>query len=118
MPDVVATGIVLVALVAINLTHHLMSTPWWLGPVEAAALLVFARVSGLTWTDLALGGDRLGSGVRWGLGVIAVVAVVYTVGVLLPATRSAFQDERYHLPLPGALFSALVVIPLGTVVLE
>ena len=83
------------------------TTPWWLGPVEAAALLAFARFTGLTWSELGLGGDRLGSGVRWGLGVIAVVAVVYTVGVLLPLTRSAFQDERYHLPLPDALFSAL-----------
>jgi membrane protease YdiL (CAAX protease family) len=118
MPDVVATGVVLVALVAINLTQHLLSTPWWVGPVEAAALLAFARFTGLTWTELGFGAHRFSSGVRWGLGVIAVVTLVYTVGVLLPATRSAFQDERYHLPLPGALFSALVVIPLGTVVLE
>jgi membrane protease YdiL (CAAX protease family) len=118
MPDVVATGVVLVALVAINLTHHLLTTPWWLGPVEAAALLAFARFTGLTWSELGLGGDRLGSGVRWGLGVVVAIAAVYTVGVLLPLTRSAFRDERYHLPVPGALFSALVVIPLGTVVLE
>jgi len=118
MPDVVATGVVLVALVAINLTHHLLTTPWWLGPVEAGALLAFARFTGLTWTELGFGAHRMSSGVRWGLGVVAVVAVVYTVGVLLPLTRSAFQDERYHLPVPGALYSALVVIPLGTVVLE
>jgi membrane protease YdiL (CAAX protease family) len=40
------------------------------------------------------------------------------VGVGLPLTRPAFQDVRYHLPLSGALWSAFVVIPLGTVVLE
>jgi membrane protease YdiL (CAAX protease family) len=118
MPDVVATAVILVALVAINLTHHLLTTPWWVGPVEAAALLAFARFTGLTWTELGFGAHRFSSGVRWGLGVIAVVAAVYVVGVLLPLTRTAFQDERYHLPVPGALYSALVVIPLGTVVLE
>lgn len=118
MPDVVATGIVLGALVAINLTHHLLSTPWWLGPVEAAALLAFARLNGLTWSELGLGGDRVGPGARWGLGVVAVVAAVYAVGVLLPLTRSAFQDSRYHLPLAQALFTSFVAIPFGTVVLE
>ena len=66
MPDVVATGIVLAALVAINLTHHLLTTPWWLGPVEAAALLAFARFTGLTWSELGLGGDRLGRGCAGG----------------------------------------------------
>ena len=118
MPDVVATGVVLVALVAINLTAHLLSTPWWLGPAEAAALVAFARFSGLTWSDLGLGRDRLGPGLRWALGAVAVVAAVYAVGVLLPLTRSAFQDSRYHLPLAEALFTSFVAIPLGTVLLE
>jgi uncharacterized protein len=47
-----------------------------------------------------------------------VVAGVYVVGLLLPATRPAFLDDRYDLPLGAALHKALVVIPLGTVVLE
>ena len=59
-----------------------------------------------------------GAGCRWGLGAIGVVAGVYVVGVLLPLTRPAFQDVRYHLPLPEALRTAFVVIPFGTVVLE
>jgi uncharacterized protein len=113
-----ATAVVVPALVAINIGEHVLSAPWWVKPVEAAVLLGFARFSGSTWTELGLGRDRMASGCRWGLGAVAAVAGVYAVGVLLPATRPAFQDSRYHLPVEQALVTALVVIPLGTVVLE
>jgi uncharacterized protein len=118
LPEGAATALVVAALVAVNVSQHLLHTAWWLAPVVAGALLVFARCSGLTWSQLGLSGDRLGSGLRWGLGAIAVVASAYLVGVLLPLTRSAFLDSRYHLPVSGALLSAFVVIPVGTVVLE
>lgn len=55
---------------------------------------------------------------RWGGLVIALVALIYLVGVLLPLTRSAFLDLRYHLPATSVLLTAFVVIPLGTVLLE
>jgi len=114
----VASAVVVVALVGVNLAQHLLASPWWLGPVEALALLCFARLAGLTWAQLGLARDRAASGCRWALGAIAVVTAVYLVGVLLPMTRLAFRDNRYHLPLPEALMKALVIIVLGTVVLE
>jgi membrane protease YdiL (CAAX protease family) len=110
--------VVVAALVGVNLTQHLLASPWWLGPLEAVALLGFARLAGLTWAQLGLARDRLASGCRWALAAIAVVTAVYLVGVLLPMTRLAFRDTRYHLPLPEALMKALVIITLGTVVLE
>ena len=82
---------------------------------RARRLLAWARLEGLTWSQLGLGRDRLGAGCRWALGAIGVVAGVYVVGVLLPLTRPAFQDVRYDLPLADALHKAFVVIPLGTV---
>jgi membrane protease YdiL (CAAX protease family) len=107
------------SLAVINATdHHLLDPPWWVRPLEGAGLLAWARLAGLGWSQLGLGRDRLGSGCRWGLGAIGAVTGVYVVGVLLPSTRPAFQDDRYDLPLPEALWSAFVVIPLGTVVLE
>ena len=81
-------------------------------------LVAWARLDGLTWSQLGLGRDRLGAGCRWALGAIGVVAGVYVVGVLLPLTRPAFQDVRYDLPLAEALRTAFVVIPFGTVALE
>jgi membrane protease YdiL (CAAX protease family) len=118
LSDRAATGVVVVSLVGANLTQHVLHLPWWVRPFEAAALVTFARWRGLTWAELGLGRARMRSGACWGLGAVAVVAVVYTAGALLPATRPAFLDSRYDLPLPGALRTALVVIPLGTVLPE
>ena len=109
---------VVVVLAAINVTGHLLREPWWVRALEAAALLAWARLEGLTWSDLGLGRDRLWAGCKWALGATALVAGVYVVGLLLPLTRPAFQDVRYDLPLSDALHRALVVIPLGTVLLE
>jgi membrane protease YdiL (CAAX protease family) len=112
------SGAVVGALAAINVVDHLLHPPWWVRGLEGVALLAWARSDGLTWAQLGLGRDRLRSGRRWALGAVAVVVGVYVVGVLLPSTRPAFQDDRYDLPLPDALRTALLVIPLGTVLLE
>ncbi len=118
VPAVVATGVVVAALVTVNLAEHFLRNATWLGPVAALALLAFARWSGLTWSQLGLHRDRLRSGLQWGLGAVAVVAVVYLVGVLVPFTRPAFLDARYHLGVHSALVTAFVIIPLSTIVLE
>ena len=114
----IATGVVVAAMASMNLARHLWSDATWLGPVAALALLAYARWSGLSWSQLGLHRDRLRSGARWGVGAAALVALVYLVGVLLPLTRPAFLDARYHLGVNGALLTAFVVIPLGTVVFE
>jgi membrane protease YdiL (CAAX protease family) len=116
--DTAVSGAVVLTLAAINVTDHLLHPPWWVRALEGAGLLAWARLDGLSWFQLGLGRDRLASGCRWGLGAIGVVTGVYVVGVLLPLTRPAFQDVRYDLPLPEALRTAFVVIPLGTVLLE
>jgi uncharacterized protein len=112
------SGAVVVVLAAVNVVDHLLHPPWWVRALEGAALLAWARLDGLSWSQLGLGRDRLGAGCRWALGAIGVVAAGYVVGVLLPLTRPAFQDARYDTPLPEALRTAFVVIPFGTVVLE
>lgn len=75
-------------------------------------------MSGLSWAQLGLGRDRIRCGAVCAAGAIAAVGVVYLVGVLQPATRLAFLGARCHLDVAGALLSALVVIPVGTVLLE
>src|SRR3954467_14431485 len=112
------SGAAVVVLAAINVTDHSLHPPWWVRALEGAALVAWARLDRLTWSQLGLGRDRLRAGCRWGLGAIGLVAGVYVVGVLLPLTRPAFQDVRYHLPLPDVLRTAFLVIPLGTVFLE
>lgn len=118
-PGLWATVVVVLVLVGLNLANHVFG--WgsmWLGPIGALALLAFARFSGLSWRQLGLSRRTHAAGLRWGLGVIAVVAAVYLIGVLLPSTRSAFLDARYHLPPASALLTAFVIIPVGTILLE
>ncbi|BEL03634.1 CPBP family intramembrane metalloprotease [Actinoplanes sichuanensis] len=88
------------------------------GPLVALGLVLFARRTGLTWHELGLSRRTLVPGLKYALGAIAVVAVVYAVGAAIPFTRPAFQDVRYHLHLSAALLTAFVVVPLGTVLLE
>jgi len=113
-----ASGAVVAVLAVINVTDHTLHPPWWVRALEGSALVAWARLEGLSWSQLGLARDRLGAGCRWALGAIGVVAGVYVVGILLPLTRPAFQDVRYDLPLADALGRAFVVIPLGTVLLE
>jgi CAAX protease family protein len=110
---------VVAAMAAVNIAGHFLGiSTLWLGPVAAVALLVFARRTGLTWAQLGLARNRVRSGTKWGLIAIAAVSTVYLAGVALPQSRSAFLDARYHLGVSGALTSAFVVIPLGTILFE
>jgi membrane protease YdiL (CAAX protease family) len=118
VPALVATGVVVAALVSVNIAEHLLSGAAWLGPVAAVALVVFARWSGLSWSQLGMHRNRLRSGLTWGLGAIALVAAVYLIGVFVPLTRTAFLDARYHLGVQGALLSAFVIIPASTILFE
>jgi membrane protease YdiL (CAAX protease family) len=118
-PGLWATVVVVLVLVGLNLANHVFG--WgslWLGPVGALGLLAFARFSGLSWRQLGLSRRTHAAGVRWGLCVIGVVAAIYLIGVLLPQTRTAFLDARYHLPPASALLTAFVIIPVGTILLE
>lgn len=112
------SGLTIAALAALNVADHLVRGGLWLAPLAALALLGFARWRGLSWQQLGLGRDRVRAGIVWAAGVIAAVALIYLAGVLLPLTRSAFLDARYHFGVAGALMSALVVIPVGTILVE
>jgi membrane protease YdiL (CAAX protease family) len=88
------------------------------GPLVALILVLLGRRAGLTWHDLGLSRSTLVPGLKYALGAVAAVAVVYAIGAAIPVTRPAFQDVRYHLHLSAALITAFVVVPLGTVLLE
>jgi uncharacterized protein len=57
-------------------------------------------------------------GFRWAAVEIGAVAVVLAAGAALPLTRHAFRDTRYRLGYGSALLTALVLVPVGTVLLE
>ena len=87
-----------------------------------AGLLIAARRAGLSAAALGLTRQRVGDGLRWGAGAVAVIAVVLWVGVALaealPLVPSLLADERAQLDGPALAAAMLVRIPLGTALFE
>lgn len=106
--------LIVVNVVDVRVAHAALAV----GPACAAVLLALARFAGLSWADLGLGPGTWQRGLRWGAAIIAAAAVVLAAGAALPLTRDAFRDSRYHLGWGGALLTAFVLIPVGTVLLE
>ncbi len=113
-------GAVVVILAAVNVADKYgpRHTGLIAGPLVAIGLLLLTRRAGLTWHDLGLSRRTLRPGLKYAVGAVLAVVVVYSAGAALPLTRPAFHDVRYHLHLGAALLTALIVVPLGTVLLE
>jgi uncharacterized protein len=114
----VAITIIIVVLVAIAEWRGPAHTSLVVGPLAAVLLLLLARVAGLSAEEIGLGRRYLGRGGVYAGACVAVVGAVYAVALALPATRPAFFDERYQVVLGSAVMTALVVIPLGTVLFQ
>src|SRR4051794_11126881 len=113
-------GAVVAILAAVNVAdkygpHH---TGLVAGPLVALGLVLLARRAGLSWHDLGLSRRTLLPGLKYALGSVLAVVIVYGLGAVVPFTRPVFQDVRYHLHLGAALLTAFIVVPLGTVLLE
>jgi len=115
----VDVALVVVVLACANLIAH-FTTPWAgvaTVPAAAVGLVVLLRFNGLGWAELGLGRDHWKSGAVYALGAIALVVTVIAVGVLLPATRPMFMNNRYA-TISGALVASMIIIPLQTVIPE
>lgn len=89
-----------------------------LAPLVALLLVRLGRRAGLSWDDLGLARRSWRRGATYAGGAAALVVVVYAAGVALPLTRNFFLDVRFRIPLDSALVTALVAIPLRTVLIE
>src|SRR5215469_11578546 len=89
-------GSVLVILAAVNVADKYgpRHTGLVAGPLVALALVLLARHAGLSWHDLGLSRRTLLPGLRYAVGAVLAVAVVYGIGIALPLTRPAFHDVR------------------------
>jgi membrane protease YdiL (CAAX protease family) len=113
-------GAVVMILAAVNVADKFgpRHTGLVVGPLVALGLVLFARRAGLSWHDLGLSRRTLLPGLKYAVGAVVAVAVVYGIGIALPLTRPAFHDVRYQLHPGAALLTAFIVVPLGTVLLE
>lgn len=110
---------VLTALVGINLGANLSGLPnrEWIVPLSVLALVLVVRVGGMRWSELGLSVRHMPRGLAYGFTATVAVSAVVTAGCLIPATSPFFLSERYS-DLRMAVFSALVLIPLMTVLPE
>ena len=85
----------------------------------AAALLVAARATGLSWVELGLSRRALRAGLRWGGGAAALVAVGCAVALAIPPLRELLADERVAGLGWGEIAGRVLLrIPFGTVLWE
>jgi membrane protease YdiL (CAAX protease family) len=115
-----AIAFVLLVLVVVNVWVHVgpRAAHSFTGPLAAGLLLLVGRAAGLSWDELGLGRDALARGAWWGAMFAGLVAIVYGIGVAVPATRRFFRDTRYRIGPGSAVYLAFVAIPLGTVIFE
>lgn len=79
-------------------------------------LFAVYRLAGLNLADIGLSKSHLGSGLKLGLLSVFVIAVSFTILYLI--NQKIFGDSRYHQPLSTAFYSALLLVPLKTVIFE
>lgn len=113
------TGTILL-LVAVTAVHRLgpAHAGLFVAPPVAVALLILGRRAGLSWEDLGVARRTWRRGVVYAAAAVVLVAAAYAVAAILPATRAAFLDVRYHLPPATGMLTAFVIVPVGTVLPE
>ncbi len=91
--------------------------PWNIA-VAGLLLLLALRCAGTETVALCLRRERLVSGARWGGAVAGMVIVAYLIGLALPSTRNLFRDRRIDPAGWPTVYTALISVPFGTVLLE
>lgn len=90
----------------------------WVNAALGVGVVVVALASGLTTRELGLERTEAGRGLRFGVLAWAAVAAVLVLAAVLPATRGLLRDERADVGAGAMVRQVLVVIPLGTALLE
>jgi uncharacterized protein len=85
--------------------------------LTAVAILAVGRQSGLDWKDIGLARTTWKRGLLWALCGFALVAAIYAV-ILLTPLDVLLDDSRYDDGWAKAWVTALIVVPLGTVLWE
>ncbi|MFN8040354.1 MAG: CPBP family intramembrane glutamic endopeptidase [Acidimicrobiales bacterium] len=116
-----ALALLVVGLATFNVARSAVLPERWhavAGVAMAGFVALLARWASLGASELGLGRDRLGSGLRWGGAAVAAIVVVVVVGALVPSADEALADARVQVGAGSMLWEVGVVTPFGTVLLE
>lgn len=118
-----AIAAVVVVLVTVNLARSTIvpdQAHLWFNLFNGTVVLLIGLAAGMSHDELGTSRDRVGRGVRWGLAAAGIVTVVVVAGgaiaEILPF--DPFDDDRASVGAAEMLLRALVIIPVGTVVVE
>lgn len=117
-----ALALTLGTLVVSNVVANVVLSSGWYIPwnlaIGGVLIAIATGVGGLEPPELGLGAASLGSGLRWGGAVGAIVVLVIAVATAIPATRGWFDDDVAAGGIADVLLRVLIIIPFGTVVME
>jgi uncharacterized protein len=91
--------------------------PWNCG-IAAVLLITAIRFDGRSTDELGLAARKVPSGLRWGGALSVGLLGIYLVGMVLPFTGDLFQDDRADITLAQLAWQTLIMVPLGTVLME
>jgi membrane protease YdiL (CAAX protease family) len=87
-------------------------------PVVAGVLVLAARRAGLTWDELGLGRRSLRRGLRYAVLLVGLVAAAYTLTLLVPMGKAVLTAVSLQVESGRAWLAVLVLVPVGTVLVE
>lgn len=90
----------------------------WLNTLAGLGVLGLGFAVGLDRADLGLERRDAARGLAYGAALWAVVALVLVAAAVIPATRDSLQDDGTIVSTGAMLRRTLIVIPLGTALLE
>lgn len=90
----------------------------WLNTLAGLVVLGLGFAVGLDRVDLGLERRTVLRGLAYGAALWAVVAAVLVIAAAIPATRDSLQDDTTIVSTGAMLRKTLIVIPLGTALLE
>lgn len=117
----VALAVTLGLVVVVNVTRSIWvpaNFDPWITIALGLAVGGVAVAASMTADELGLARSSVPSGLRWGLGVVAVIAAGLTIALLVPSLDGVLDDDRAEIPLRSMLWRVLVVIPVATVLVE
>lgn len=82
------------------------------------ALLFIAWRWGFSWADLGMARADVGTGIRWGAALVAVVAAGCALAMVIQALQPFLTDGRTPTDPSQVALRVLVLIPLRTVLIE
>lgn len=113
----VAIGLLVTLLLVANVSRSTVIPDAWhlvFNVATGLAVLILALAAGLTAANLGAAADRVAAGCRLGgLAFLAVTVVLVSAGLI-----GALTDREAEVSLGDMLLRTLVLIPLGTVMVE